>query len=299
MVGDEQWGEMIEGPVSQDSWKTGRWKRGLVGQFAAALERGEIWTDDGTRVVGQVPVAALSNTWNVSPDSQQIRGSLGVFDGYHGFDEYAQFPSLWSLDSRVHHKMSVEPNAWLVPKPDRDHRPRWSQAGTLQLTRSIRYTSQPVTAVRTNITALGFSSWFSLRAHKEEIEKAAFHEIALALWCNSTLGMSIHANHSSSSQAGRGRGNKGMLETMTTLDVIKLQPWQLEEAESVWRDFKGRKFQPFYKCAVDPARIELDERLVRDVLGLGEDAVASVARLRLLLASEPCIHGSKKPALPS
>ena len=90
-----------------------------------------------------------------------------------------------------------------------------------------------------------------------------------------------------------------MLESMTTLDVRKLQPWQLEEAEAVWRDFKERKFQPFYKCAVDPARIELDERLVRGVLGLGEDAVASVARLRLLLASEPSIHGSKKPALPS
>ena len=89
-----------------------------------------------------------------------------------------------------------------------------------------------------------------------------------------------------------------MLETMNTLDVCKLQPWQLEEAETIWSEFKDRKFQPFYKCAVDPARIELDERLVRDVLGLGADAVASVARLRLLLASEPSIHGSKKPELP-
>ena len=48
----------------------------------------------------------------------------------------------------------------------------------------------------------------------------------------------------------------------------------------------------------DPARIELDERLVRDVLGLDEDAVATVARLRTLLATDPSIHGSKKPALP-
>ena len=89
-----------------------------------------------------------------------------------------------------------------------------------------------------------------------------------------------------------------MLETMTTLDVRKLEPWQLEEAEAIWREFKDEKFQAFYKCAVDPVRVALDERLVRDVLGLGEDAVASVARLRLLLASEPSIHGSKKPELP-
>ena len=29
---------------------------------------------------------------------------------------------------------------------------------------------------------------------------------------------------------------------------------------------------------------------MRDLLGLGEDSVASVARLRILLASEPSIH---------
>ena len=48
----------------------------------------------------------------------------------------------------------------------------------------------------------------------------------------------------------------------------------------------------------EPARIELDERLVRDVLGLDEDAIATVARLRTLLATDPSIHGSKKPELP-
>ncbi len=47
----------------------------------------------------------------------------------------------------------------------------------------------------------------------------------------------------------------------------------------------------------DPARIELDERLDRDILGLDEAAVATVARLRSLLATDPSIHGSKKPAL--
>ncbi len=123
-------------------------------------------------------------------------------------------------------------------------------------------------------------------------------EIALALWCNSTLGMLLHANHSNSAQEGRGQGNKGMLETLATLDVRKLEPWQLDETQAIWRDFNDRKFQPFYQCAVDPVRIELDERIVRDLLGLGEDAVAAVARLRTLLASDPSIHGSKKPELP-
>ena len=89
-----------------------------------------------------------------------------------------------------------------------------------------------------------------------------------------------------------------MLETLATLDVRKLESWQLDEAQSIWRDFRDRRFQPLYCCAIDPARIELDERIVKDLLALGEDAVASVARLRTLLAGDPSIRGSKKPELP-
>ena len=62
-------------------------------------------------------------------------------------------------------------------------------------------------------------------------------------------------------------------------------------------DFRDRKFQPFYECAIDPVRIELDERIVRDMLGLDEGAATAVAKLRTLLASDPSIHGSKKPEL--
>ena len=86
---------------------------------------------------------------------------------------------------------------------------------------------------------------------------------------------------------------------MTTLDIRKLKAWQLDEAQAIWQEFSNRKFIPFYQCAVDPVRIELDERVVRDMLGLGEDVTTAVARLRTLLASDPSIHGSKKPELSS
>ena len=88
-----------------------------------------------------------------------------------------------------------------------------------------------------------------------------------------------------------------MLESLVTLDVRKLESWQLDEAQAIWRDFRDRKFQPFYECAIDPVRIELDERIVRDMLGLDEGAATAVAKLRTLLASDPSIHGSKKPEL--
>ena len=299
MVGGEQWGEIVDGPVGEAPWSAARWRQALTGQFAAALERGELWTEDGTRLTGHVPVAVMSEVCNVGPQHRRIRGSLGVFDGYHGYNEQAQFPALWSLDSRVHNRMSAEPNAWLTPQPGRDHSSIWSQADSLHIATDVRYNSQPIMATRTGIRALGVSSWHTLIVREDDPVVRSQRETALGMYCNSTLGLLCHANHANRTQEGRGRGNKGMLETLVTLDVRKLESWQLDEAQQIWQEYSNREFMPFYWCAIDPARIELDRRVIRDLLGLGEDAVESIARLRTLLASDPSIHGSKEPELSS
>ena len=297
MVGGEQWGEIVDGPIGEAPWSAARWRQALTSQFAAALVRGELWNEDGSQVAGYVPVAAMEHVCNVGPQDRRIRGSLGMFDAYHGWNGAAQFPAIWSLDSSVHQSMSTEPNAWLSPKPGRDHQSVWSQSGTLQITRDVRYNAQPVMAVRTGIRTLGVRAWHTLSAHGDDPLVSARRETALALWCNSTFGLLLHANHSNSAQEGRGQGNKGMLESMTTLDIRKLEAWQLDEAQAIWQEFNNRKFMPFYQCATDPARLELDERVVKDLLGLGDAAVASVARLRTLLTGDPSIRGSKKPEL--
>ena len=38
-------------------------------------------------------------------------------------------------------------------------------------------------------------------------------------------------------------------------------PWQLDEAQALWRAFSDRTSQPSYRCAVDPSRSEMDERV--------------------------------------
>ena len=298
IVGGEQWGEIADGPVGQGPWTTARWMRALTGQFAEALVRGELWTADGIGLAGHLPVTRIIEECAIGPDHRSIRGSHGVFDGYHGWNDQAQFPALWSLDSTIHNSMTAESNAWLVPQPQRDHGPIWSQSGSLQIAPTVRYTSQPIMAVRTPFRTLGVNTWFTLRVQENDPVASSRREIALALWCNSTLGILLQANHANAVQQGRGIGNKGMLETLTTLDVRKLEAWQLEEAQAIWRDFSDRKFQSFHRCAIDPARVELDERLLRDMLGLNDAAVATVCRLRTLLATDPSIHGSKKPELP-
>ena len=211
--------------------------RALTGQFAAAVERGELWTEDGTRLSGNIPVAPMSEVCNVGPQDRRIRGSLGVFEGYHGWNEQAQFPAIWSLDSSIHQGLVVEPNAWLAPKPGIDHQPIWSQSGTIHMTRDVRYNSQRIMTTRTVTRALGVRAWFSLDLQETDPVVKSLRETALTLWCNSTLGMLLHANHSNRAQEGRGTGNKGMLESLATLDVRELEAWQLDEAQAIWRDF--------------------------------------------------------------
>ena len=73
-----------------------------------------------------------------------------------------------------------------------------------------------------------------------------------------------------------------------------------DSVEWCWHGVAVQGKCPFRRPAVKGGVIiEMDQCVVRDLLGLGEDAVASVARLRILLASEPSIHGSKQPELSS
>ena len=89
-----------------------------------------------------------------------------------------------------------------------------------------------------------------------------------------------------------------MLETVPTLDVCQLQSRQLDEAQFIWPDLQVRTFESFHHCAVDSARIELDQRIIADLLALPTEALETLTRLRALLAADPSIHSSKEPELP-
>ena len=62
-----------------------------------------------------------------------------------------------------------------------------------------------------------------------------------------------------------------MLESLLIPDVINFEAQRLEAAEAIWRDSSNREFESFHKCAIDPSRIELDERVITQMLGLPDD----------------------------
>ena len=298
MLGDERWGDVVESPIGAAPWKAARWQSAIICQFAAAVERGELHRFDGIRSLGRIPVAPLGEVCNVGPQDRQIYGSIGRFDAYHGYDPQAQFPGLWQHRSDSHQGLMTDPNAWLSPKPNRDYAHLWEQASTLQITRDFQFNAQRVMATRTPIPALGIRAWFSVRVNETDTSTRIKREIALALWLNSTLGVLQYGNQSNRTQVGRGTGSKAMLRAIPVLDVRQLQEWQLDAALSIWRDFQDKTFEPFHRCAVDANRIELDRRMMNDMIGLDGEAQEAMAQLRLALANDPSIRGDKEPALP-
>ena len=68
-------------------------------------------------------------------------------------------------------------------------------------------------------------------------------------------------------------------------------------ARTSFEALRGERFLPFDQIDEDPARAELDRRLLLDVLGLPpalcEDG-GPLALLRRKLAAEPQIHGGKR-----
>ena len=275
-----------------------RWRSTVVGQYAYSLKSGDLWADDASRLIGQMPIQDLESVASISPYDLQVRGTRGPFDVREGWDRSVRYPAMWHVSSETQRSLVNEPDARLIPKQQGDIVDLWRNAGYLHISRDVRFTSQRILATKTDARALGVRSWFTLTIRDVDDDRRELVEAAMAVWLNTTLGMLLYANHSNRSQLGRGTGNRTMLRTLPVLDVRKLTDDQLRAARETYLELQEMEFEPFFKCAVDPARIEIDERFVRDVSGLPHGAVDSVADLRQLLALEPSIHGTKMPELP-
>lgn len=302
-VGNEKWGEVIKGPTGDMPWGAARWKHSAIAQTGSALRQGIIYDQSGIQVLQRFPMTTLNEVALISPYHLQVKGSQGAFDIYKGNEYTDQFPSLWHLDSKINTNLNVSPDSHLQPKPATQTErinEIWSYAGRLHIPPAVRLTSQPLSAGFTSRTTLGVASWHTLNVREEHRDKKHLQELALGLWLNTSLGVLMHTYRSNPSQLGRASHTRTSLQDLPVLDVLHLEDWQLNAARRIWEDFTERAFKPLYMCAVDEARIELDLRFATEVLGIADEqgAAESLQRMRVLLASDPSVHGTKMPVLP-
>ena len=194
----------------------------------------------------------------------------------------SSYPMLWSHDAQLEKRMVVAPDSEGRVIPGRETRAAeiWDTRSHAHYNRDFRFTSQPLAVAFTETTTIGGRAWPNVK-----LDEVA-HEIAYALWCNTTLGLLCHWWHSSRKQSGRGSMPITAIRTMPTLDVTK----------QIFEDIRDSQFLPANEAYRDNTRKEMDHRVLVDMLGLPESLLGPLDLLRLKWCSEPSVHGGKSTA---
>ena len=203
------------------------------------------------------------------------------------------YPMLWKHDAKRERRLMVAPDAEGAIKPDMDTKAAaiWATASNVHYNRLFRFNSQSLLVAYTECRAVGVNAWPSV------VFKAHQHQYVFALWSNSTLGLLLHWWTCNKTQPGRGITTVTAIPNIPTLDTRVLTEEQHAAAKAAFDALRERRFLPFNQIDEDPARAELDRRLLVDVLGLPESLCEPGGPLDLLrrkLAAEPQIHGGKK-----
>ena len=209
------------------------------------------------------------------------------------------YPVLWSHNTKAERKLELRPDSEGTVKywpKDQDvinekAAEIWSTATRLHYNRDVGFNAQSSIAAMTDRKVIGGRAWPSVILDDPDAE------YAVALWCNSTPGLLMRWWVSNKSQAGRGSTSITSIPTIPTLDTRALTDAQHTAAREAFEAMRNHRFLPFDQIDEDPARAELDRRLLVDVLGLPaslcEDG-GPIDLLRRKLAREPQIHGGKK-----
>lgn len=105
---------------------------------------------------------------------------------------------------------------------------------------------------------------------------------------------------SNKSQEGRGTTTPTGIPHFHTLDLRRISARQHRAARTAFAQLADNRFAPFDQIDEDPARAELDRRLLVDVLGLPSslcDVGGPMELLRRKLAAEPQIRANKQARL--
>ena len=309
-IGGDSFGVIVDAPLPQAGpWSLAGIADGDLAQAAFHLEHGTLLQ------VGQpgaphhaLPITPLGKVANRGPVDRDINEQTrddsprGPFELLKpGVSQAPAYPMLWAHDTKRERRLVVAPDsegriksasvattqANLLEKAARI----WGTATRAHYNRDLQFNSQSLIVAMTERPCIGGRAWPSVIFEDPECE------YVFALWCNSTLGLLLHWWVANKTQSGRGITTVTGIPNIPTLDVQSLTIEQLAASKAAFEGLLERRFLPFDQIDEDPARAELDHRLLVDVLRLPEmlcEPGGPIDLLRRKLAREPQIHGGKR-----
>ena len=314
VIGTTTYGEAVDCPLPErGAWQIAGIRDISLAQTAHHLANGRLWVEgmSPTQVV-EIPIARIDDVVRgMGPHDLDITGHAvkadglpqGPFEKIPDCPDGAAYPALWNHKAVRERSLVVYPDSHCRIREINGDVPtdlalraaqRWRTAGRVHYNRDLQFNSQSLAVAFTEQPSLGGRAWPTVLFHDQD------HEYLFALWCNSTLGLLCHWWMSNKSQAGRGTSTITSIPTFPTLNLRRFSKEQLHGARATFDQFRGRRFLPFDQMDEDAARQELDGVLIQDVLGLPSVLCRSggpIERLRIKIAREPQIHGSKQTRL--
>lgn len=314
MLGDSSIGEAVDCALpAEGAWQMVGISDITLGQTAHQASIGRLWIEGMPMNDGvMIPVCRLEETISrIGPHHLDLTGGQikgdglpqGPFERRPGCPPGSAYPSLWNHDSSSERQLIVQPDSHCRIRQVSDRlaaaitaraETRWATATRAHYNLDFQFNSQSITCAMTPQRSIGGTAWPSIVLDEET------HEYALALWCNSTLGLMCHWWVSNKTQAGRGRLSVTTVLHLPVIDLGALTEEQHAQARIEFEAISDLRFLPLDQIDEDLARAELDERLLVNVLGLDRALVQEggpMHRLRLKLAAEPQIHGNKQTRL--
>ena len=205
------------------------------------------------------------------------------------FSRTASYPSLWNHNAKNETRLICPPDSQLRVIRGREEQADevWATASRAHLNQDFRFTSQPLTAAFTERETVGGRAWPNVRFADNR------WDYPFMLWCNSTLGLLSFWWHSSRQQSSKVRMTIHSAESLPILDLRGLTDGQLETAQEIFEEFRGKELQPAYLADADPNRALLDRRVICDLLGFDAAVYQGVRRLAEKWCAEPSVHGGK------
>ena len=307
LLGSELVGSAVDAPLAS-GWNLARVRDASLAQTAYQLMKGKVWPAGVRRAEAiAIQVTEIGKIAQIGPYHADINGRTaaggirGPFDIVPISDGSApSYPVLWSHEAARERAILFEADSEGIPvlagTPDDqviiDEKVSsiYSTASYVHFNRDFRFNSQSTSMQITNRKTIGGRAWLSLNLASKR------HEIALALWSNTTLGLLLYWWHANKQQSGRGSIAKIALDTMTTLDVNILTGRQIERSQEIFMEMRKTELMPVHLLVSDEGRHRLDTMFLGDIVGVPRDwfvADGPIALLRAKLAAEPSIVGQK------
>ena len=268
-IGDEPAGSMISCPIDGDRWWCRRVADVSMLEFAYGLvcslplPGGGVDPPRSTekQVIHLTKLGKIAKMGRLHRDiADSGRGGIRAPFKRLPHAPGSKFPCLWANDVKAQNSMVVLPDTSLEKKPEAGSQAvqdAWSTKTRLHLNNNVGYGAQKLIAAYTEKQTLGGRGWPNVLID-EKFEKA------MAVWCNSTLGLLSYWSAAGSQQRGRGiMGVTAFRKHFFVLDVTKLTKRQLSLFDKLFDRLCKQALHPFSDLKHDKVRRDLDASMLK------------------------------------